>query len=297
MVTSTPHRVGALLVGLSIATASSLHASERVAAASQAFQQVQDNPELRGVPRAKAIEDSYTRLFSRFESVDLATLDDGDLPVLFGDAYTAAFYSKQPRHVDRMAALAGELVRRGIATPAQWRDLFQGYVLVRQFDRAEQIRTAHPAVGAPVPSVDALPAKIAGPSLWTVADGGRRLVERRVDLRDTSILVIADPGCSFTQWAARDLAQDAALSAALGSAQWIVPQTGDLDARAVAAWNAEHPAFAMSYVVNEREWPMVATWETPTFVFLRDGAVVHEVVGWPKAGRKAELQTGLDALR
>jgi hypothetical protein len=58
-------------------------------------------------------------------------------------------------------------------------------------------------------------------------------------------------------------------------------------------WNHEHPAMQHTIAYRNDEWPMIDWWGTPTFYFIKDGAVIAKFVGWPKEGRRAELLTAL----
>jgi hypothetical protein len=50
-------------------------------------------------------------------------------------------------------------------------------------------------------------------------------------------------------------------------------------------------------VVFKREaWPMIDSWETPTFYFLEHGVVRAKVQGWPKEGHRSELLAGLQKI-
>jgi hypothetical protein len=38
------------------------------------------------------------------------------------------------------------------------------------------------------------------------------------------------------------------------------------------------------------DWPEVRIWQTPTFIFLKDGKVTGKVIGWPKEGNSEALR-------
>jgi len=49
----------------------------------------------------------------------------------------------------------------------------------------------------------------------------------------------------------------------------------------------------MVLAYDYHEWPMIDRWYTPVFYFLRNGRLVSEVIGWPRAGRKTEIVAAL----
>lgn len=111
---------------------------------------------------------------------------------------------------------------------------------------------------------------------------GDRFVRRGLSFgKQTQIIAIG--GCHFADDAMRDIDADPELQRAFANARWLLPQeaTGSLDrtrdSRLVAVYRRD-------------EYPMTDEWSSPVFYFLRDGAVVHKVVGWPKQGRRDELR-------
>lgn len=49
----------------------------------------------------------------------------------------------------------------------------------------------------------------------------------------------------------------------------------------------------MVFAYDLGEWPMIDDWATPIFYFLRDGRLVAKVIGWPRGGRVAGLETAI----
>ena len=50
----------------------------------------------------------------------------------------------------------------------------------------------------------------------------------------------------------------------------------------------------MEAVYLQKEWPLIESWQTPGFYFIKDGTIVASVIGWPG---DQQLETLKDAFR
>jgi hypothetical protein len=73
----------------------------------------------------------------------------------------------------------------------------------------------------------------------------------------------------------------------------MAPQVSAFDWDVFEQWNREHPGQETTLAFRHDEWPMIDWWGTPTFYFFKSGTLSAKVRGWPKGGRKPELQAAL----
>ncbi|HEX2121465.1 MAG TPA: hypothetical protein VHL59_07470 [Thermoanaerobaculia bacterium] len=237
--------------------------------------------------------ETYERLFRK--QLTRAKLDDlssADLDLIHRAAEIAGTYAIEERHARDMVAILDELSRRGDATKLHYSATYRMLVAVRDFAGARRLAAKYPAEEFEVlPTVRADPDPAKGPSVWTLSDDKNEVVRRRVEM-DTGprIVVVSHPLCHFSRNAVSAIAADDVLGAVFRSyATWIAPQSGTLNLPRLQQWNREHRHFEVALVVRQTEWTFVDYWNTPTFYFLRDGAVVQKVIGWPKEGRREDL--------
>lgn len=147
-----------------------------------------------------------------------------------------------------------------------------------------------------LPELHEAPDLIAGhPTEWAVDPNKHELLRRSVDLhQSTQVVIISHPLCHFSQAAMHDIQADPVLSKIFeANARWLIPQGNHLDFGVVQQWNREHPGQQAALAFRRDEWPMIDSWATPTFYFLKNGVVNAKVEGWPKEGRRSELLTAL----
>ena len=221
-------------------------------------------------------------------------LGNADLALLFQAAHVAFSYSASPRQLDDMQLDLAELRRRGIARDDNDAKVYASLIEIRYFDQARAFAKLHPRASVqPVPVV-ADDSSRQGPTALLVRAGGSKLERRTVDLGKGRIVVVSSPLCHFSQRAIRSIESDAALRPLFHDhAVWVVPQDQSTPFATVAEWNRLHPDESMAVAYRRAEWPMIDLWETPVFYFFRDGRVVSKVIGWPVAGRKAEIKRSL----
>ena len=235
----------------------------------------------------------------RFDELDLAaylrrapSLDGGELDAVFTAMHHAMFYTSKPSFLARMERVFALLEQREAATDAHFASMQRAYVQLRRFDAANRLATDHP--GRPLQRLpefsDPLGPHHAGASEWRFNEAATELTRAPLDLRSIDILVVSHPQCGYSQRAVADISRDEQLHALFRvRSHWLAPQDGRLTPKVHADWNATHPDHSLAIVHRASELPEVDTWSTPTFYFLRDGAVVAKVIGWPKGGRRDEL--------
>jgi hypothetical protein len=229
---------------------------------------------------------------TRLTRASLNGLSSADLALFLRAAEMAGTYAAEERYARDMTAILDELSRRGDAGNVHYTAAYRMLVAVRDFAGARRLAAKYPAGEfevLPAVRIDREPAK--GPSVWVPGDDPHEVVQRRVDVAaGPRIVVVSHPSCHFSRNAMSAIAADDTLGPLFRShATWIAPQSGTLNLPALQRWNREHRDFAVALVVRQTEWTFVDYWNTPTFYFLKDGAIVQKVIGWPKEGHREEL--------
>lgn len=247
--------------------------------------------------RGALLAASYREHFGALAGSDLAGLSDTSLDLLFRAAEITAGYTLDACYVEQMALAYGELTARARADLRHRRSLFEAWVMVRRFAQARQLSAVTPDAGR-LPVLREAPLAADTPAVWALAEDGNALVHQAVDLQRTRIVVVSHPACSFSQRAAQSIAADPQLGPAFAQLSlWLLPQTATIDVDQVQAWQRAHTPYPMVYVDRQQQWPMIDYWGTPTFYFIRNGVLLHKVVGWPSGGHSAELLEGLTRLQ
>ncbi|MBS0571249.1 MAG: hypothetical protein JSS28_11610 [Proteobacteria bacterium] len=238
-----------------------------------------------------AIALRYTQLFSSLHHAFTSErFDPDDTELLFRAANIAEFYSQQADFIRDMSADLKRLDKFGKATNADYADLYRALVDVRDFERARSFAAAHPSSSlVALPVIEDAPNLQAGAqTVLSVEAGNHKLIHHSVAIPALAYIFVAgSPGCHFTRNAVRDLEANPAMKEVFAHhAQWVAPQDGYVakDFDRFERWNGEHPDFQMSMAYKASEWPLVDSWATPTFYFVKDGKVAAKVVGWPDEG-------------
>ena len=248
--------------------------------------------------RARLVSSQFDALFkNEVTGPKLKTANGADLQLLFRAANSTAFVTADPRHLEVMARVLDELQSRGLALPNHYADMHATYVQARMFEEASRLSSDHPSVVVEsVPTLqEAAGAGAGGPTELVVSAERRELMRQPVALDlPVQIVVIAHPLCHFSQDASRDIKADPVLNAIFQDhAKWVAPQGRDLKFDLFQEWNREHPDQAMTLVYKRDEWPMIDSWGTPTFYFLKAGTLIAKVQGWPREGRSEDLLAAL----
>ena len=240
---------------------------------------------------------SYGALFADPSVVGLAGLESADLESWLRAASLTVYDTVDPRFVDAMSRLLRELEHRGAASDADYKRMFEAYVHTRMLDEAEALASQHPHLDVEVlPKVRDAGAQVPGrPTVWAVGSSERELQRQSIDLHQPAqVVMVSHPSCHFSQDAMRALGTDSVLGPALAAHTLrLAPQDVRIDFDTLQQWNREHENQPIVLTVRRDEWSMIDSWSTPTFYFLKDGALVAKVEGWPPGGRRDEVLAGL----
>lgn len=223
---------------------------------------------------------------------DLAALPDDRLSGLASDAAAANFYYGGTR-VDAHAAVFAELARRETASALEVEDMHRSLISGRRWQDAVVLAARHPEV-----PLEALPTHIVagdpgapGPHYWRFDPGEDRLTREPLAFAEgVTLVVVSSPGCHFSRDAIAAIEKDPALDQALPKRRVFVSLgAARLELDHLGRWNAAHPRFQHVLADRPQAWPFVRRWSTPQFLFLVDGELVAEVVGWPEDGHAEAL--------
>ncbi|HMG55608.1 MAG TPA: hypothetical protein VK601_19050, partial [Kofleriaceae bacterium] len=248
--------------------------------------------------RAAVVTAAYDELFAPLPVTGQSGHRTGDeLDLLFRAASVTASYTANERHVHAMTSILAAQDGRGLAANAEYRRTYEALVAARMLSDAREFARRHP-----LQEFDALPElneavdlTVGRPTEWTVDPHKRALLRRNAALDAVQIVVVSHPLCHFSQAAMRDIQADPVLGEVFRvHAKWLAPPDGSIHFDVVQKWNSMHPHQETTLTYRREEWPMIDSWDTPTFYFIKDGAVAAKLTGWPREGRRAEL---MDAAR
>ncbi len=259
----------------------------------EVFSNAEKTPGLSSRERGIRIGLSYDELFGVQNATKLSALNSKELNLLFRATNSAAFYALRLRDVENLRLVLDELSRRNEAKKQHFEDAYGAYVAMRRFDDARALANTHKLKDLEdlPPIVDSVSRSIQGPTVLRVAMAEHKLTRQALDIgTGTKIIVISHPLCHFSRNAVQAIEQDTVLSAIFKkNSVWIAPTDRRLYIKILQDWNQSHPLTQYSIAYDLREWPMVDSWATPTFYFLRNGELVGKVEGWPEEGQREAL--------
>jgi hypothetical protein len=211
-------------------------------------------------------------------------LDDSDLGLLFRAAGTAASMSHDARYLDDQRIDLAELHRRGIATSGQIVDVHGASIAARRFTDANALASTFPSAGIKsLPPLRQAPNLHDGsPTALIVVPDGKSLLRSAVDMH-APLRIVVVAGCHFSVDAVRAIRADPQLDALFREhAVWLADENESLGD--VLTWNREFPDQRMYVAWRNDEWPMLTSWNIPTFYVFRDGKKVDQWSGWGTRG-------------
>ena len=250
--------------------------------------------------RARAVDSAFLEEFSDLlDSSKISVLSDDDLRYAFSAASIAASATSDASITRVMRQVLDALSKRKLATRndrvAYWGQL----VMERRMDEANAYSRANPDEALPLQPTIKGQGSTGSPAFLQPRDASHRVFDRvPVDVtKGARVIVVGHPYCHFTRNAVAAIDEQPKLSEAIGKvAMFIMPPRRTLDSTEAEDWNKAHPREVMHLVEHKTDWPMVDSWDTPTFYFLRDGRVVTKVTGWPRGGHMSELLAGLASI-
>ena len=245
--------------------------------------------------RARQIADTYDQQFSRnSRPTPLNSLPSANVVALFHAASDAAAITKRPSDAKDMATYLAELEARGLANMTKIQDTYGALLETRSFRAAgEFYRLRSPVDWGEMVSLSPTSHRsTTGYELLVIPEHGSELGFSSLDLHKVSqVVVIAHPGCGYTRRAATDIEQDQTMRALFSKhSTWLSAGSRFIGLSDFRTWNREHPDLRMSIAYAPLQWADVDFWDSPTFLFYKEGRLVQRIVGWPTGGRLGELE-------
>ena len=226
------------------------------------------------------------------------------LDALVGELVMRSIGASDPAHVQAIETLFAELERRRETTPLQRAALVWVLQLNDRYDEARRRQPSAKSIYSSafpkrVPSIT--PRRAGELQTWLWDAKADTLTERFVDLsHGAQVIVWSAPNCHFCAQAASDIEADAGLRKAFAAhAIWVDRPISGLDQDAMLDWSARHPEAPITVMLDPAGWIIPRSLGTPDFLFLRDGRLVEDIVGWQPGHeddvRRAFRAIGVDA--
>lgn len=245
----------------------------------------------------KAQRTNMQRLFDTefspaLSRAELMRLSPRDVSAAFRAASDLAYYWPDQSHLDIAKNLFSELERRHLANTSNTASLYEAFFQVRRFDEMSQFYAAHPNDGLQVPPRLIGAEGPAGLHRMLEIQNATTLKAGVVDVsKGAHIVVISNPACHYTRWAVDAIEHDKALSKVFsGHSTWLAPADRNISLTPFVLFNAAHPTLRINLVATDEGWPEVEAWQTPIFLFFKDGHLTDRIIGWPKEGSAAEVE-------
>ena len=250
--------------------------------------------------RARLISATYTQLFGQVRSMDLTKVASRDLHAMFKAAAAVDFYEATDAHLADLRRVMTALEDRHEASANEVETFYGALFQGRKFDDMAAYHATHTEAGLPDPiAYRGAPVGPTAHTVLTVAPTTNEVSGSSVDLaKGAHILVIAHPLCHFTQHAMSAIASDPTMEKVFArTSAWVAPADRNVDIAPFQDWNRKHASTPIAIAYAANAWPEVRIWQTPTFIFLKDGKVTGEVVGWPQEGNMEALRQELSKLQ
>ena len=227
------------------------------------------------------------RYHSLYPKKDLNLFSKEELRARFDSANIAVFYSHDQKIAGEMISLYNTLHAKGAEKPEDLFTVAGAQIISRNFDRFDEISGSES-----LPKEFHIPAiedHISNESIkWQILSPfPNKLVRENFPIdKGAYVIIVSNPLCGFSIAASKAIQSDGDLSNFLSKhGLWRVPPARRLYNNEAVAWNASHPSQKMVLAYKNESWPIIDDWSTPIFYFIKNGAVVDKVTGWPKNGQ------------
>lgn len=230
----------------------------------------------------------YQRLFPKYQAQSvLGKLTSNNLETLFQATDQVSFYNPENAvYLRYMKMDFAALEARNIATNVNTQHMYGALYAARLFGEARAFYQTHAKVAlTEIPVVKQFEAATAGPTELLVE--GRKtqleLVRRAVEVNDgPQVVLIVNPMCHFATNGLQAINADAELKAILEKHTiWLAPPGRFMFFSEIREWNELHLHEQIGIAYLSSEWPMVNSWDLPTFYFFNNGTLVTKLIGWP----------------
>lgn len=200
-------------------------------------------------------------------------------------------HTDDPAGLEAAAALLAMLEARGEATKADVRSVHDAYLAAFDDAGAADLRSRYPGADL-APRPDGMKDRAFDQARTVYVATGSDQVRSAVVPDDfTGVIVVARPGCGFSDRMLSAVMDEAGLTDAMtGGGMLVLPPNDDGTGQGVASWNAANSPLPYHAVRTRADWPEVGVWATPSFYRYEDGVVVDSMIGWPRDEESARLR-------
>ncbi|MFP4335538.1 MAG: hypothetical protein ACLFQC_08725 [Wenzhouxiangella sp.] len=214
----------------------------------------------------------------------LSTAPDAAVELRVRAAENITFLGAAGWVLARNRAALDEAQRRGIVRSESVRRLFNAYIAAFDFEMAADLAQHYPAFSLPaVPKLvqAGLPPSESSRKLWKVHEDPVRFEAFYLDLSQPHLVVISSPGCAFCRRAVRDLTADSILGPLMKEhVIWVTQISINDTYQRLQQFNNTQSSAEHFFVGDPSKWPVDDFGFFPNFVFMANGEVVENLVGW-----------------
>jgi hypothetical protein len=232
---------------------------------------------------------------AELDSTAIKSYDTRTLELLFQATTVVANDASRSDLIPVMETIFGEAYGRGFVGD-MIEQLHRAFVRERDWDKAKALQLRFPWKALNVPEVHVGSGPVDGPAVYEVSHDGKVLTLQQVDIASRPIIVaVVSGGCHFSQEADAAIAADPRLSQALAEIAIYVDASPSASNLTAIAENNRTQKYKVRVLHKASGWPGLDFRRTPSFYFLKDGHIVHSVVGMGP-NLAAELRMGLTKL-
>jgi len=247
------------------------------------------------------LEDNYFKLAPRiFNEEQLQEASPTYLDRAFSAAHGVSFYLRDDTGLKAMERTLEAMESRDIDKDEHYTDLFQTYVLLRAFSKAEDLRKRPNAPELPdLPETeDPLGKNYDQPSHWVISSEGRTLRREPFTMPEESgIIMVAHPLCQFSNSAVSAMLSEPVIGDVIReNIQLVAPTNTHLAFDVLQSWNREEKLPKISLAHQIQGWDHFDFSGTPSIHFLDRGEIKGHIMGWPDDERIDKVEANLQRI-
>ena len=142
-------------------------------------------------------------------------------------------------------------------------------------------------------------AKSSASRYWSFNEDGSTLSEHQIDLtKGSHIVVFSAPGCGRCAAASNDIPKLPVLAKAFASKSlWVSFPDTNFSAEYYGTWQKKHSEYPIYIILDRTNWPKESLAATPYFVFMKDGVVKAEIIGWFGPKKAVEFEQAIAMIQ
>jgi hypothetical protein len=241
------------------------------------------------VESAALAESLFAEYFGNSPRANL--LGNDQLSTLFAALNHRHAYVESPRSLAALTEVFQILQQRTLDSAEVVENYFVALVAMRELARAQALHPKLSSQWGAFPAFELAADANATPLLWRIDKNS--LLQQQAKLADRQIIVITHPNCRYSIASMQAIAGAPAISKLLAEhAMFITPVDGYITRQfeRYVEWNQQYPAHSLRITHSTKQWPMIKSWSTPTFLFLKNGEIEATVSGWSNKEQLEKIQ-------